>query len=455
MATQRDSVTLPIGLAPVPDPSPLAALLQYEAGVRRQDSVAELIYHTANETRRIVHYDQMFVMRQVRMGDGFQVVGTSSLAVVDRNAPLIQAVERAISIRCRDAGLHEAYDFEGKTLGDDPAIIEYPFSSWYWQPMIDREGMAFAAMLIVRDTGLSNGEAFRLNRVAETTAHSWRALTRDKPVSRLRKPLRNEKRALAVLLIIGLLWPVRMTAIAPAEIVPTRPYVLAAPFAGVISRILVAPNAQVKAGQPLFSFDDVKLRNEMAVATERLGIARTRVEQSTSATFGEASQSREISIMRAEYDLALAEYNYAREVLAKSLVTAPRAGMVIYGDRRDWEGRAVNVGDPVMQVADPRAVDIRIDLPAAEQMALKPGDDVRVWLDAQPLWAIDARIETASYQARPTANGILAFAVTAKSIGTPPRIGSRGSAKLYGQWVPFIYSILKRPISSVRQYIGL
>ena len=159
--------------------------------------------------------------------------------------------------------------------------------------------------------------------------------------------------------------------------------------------------------------------------------------------------------MRAEFDVAQADYNYARDVMAKSQIIAPRSGMALYSDRRDWEGRAVNVGDPIMQVADPRDVTFRIDLPAAEQMALKSGGAVKVWLDAQPLWAVSGRIETASYQARPTAENILAFAITAKPTGSVPRIGSRGKAKVYGEWVPLCYALLKRPISSLRQFIGL
>jgi hypothetical protein len=55
----------------------------------------------------------------------------------------------------------------------------------------------------------------------------------------------------------------------------------------------------------------------------------------------------------------------------------------------------------------------------------------------------------------PSRFGVLAFAVTAKPMGEAPRIGSRGTAKLYGQWVPFAYSIFRRPIASVRQFFGI
>ena len=175
----------------------------------------------------------------------------------------------------------------------------------------------------------------------------------------------------------------------------------------------------------------------------------------TSAAFANAEQAREIGPLQAELELAQADFAYARDIMGKSQIKAPKSGMAIYSDRRDWEGRAVNVGDAILQIADPKDIAYRIDLPTKEQMRLEPGASVKVWLDAQPLWALDGTIENASYLARPTADGILAFAVTAKPVGGAPRIGSRGTAKLYGQWAPFIYTILRRPIASARQYLGI
>ena len=60
-----------IARAVPPEQASLAALLQYEAEVRRQPTEAELVYHVANESRRIVAYDQMFVLRHARIGDGY------------------------------------------------------------------------------------------------------------------------------------------------------------------------------------------------------------------------------------------------------------------------------------------------------------------------------------------------------------------------------------------------
>ncbi|MEL7217616.1 MAG: HlyD family secretion protein, partial [Pseudomonadota bacterium] len=166
-------------------------------------------------------------------------------------------------------------------------------------------------------------------------------------------------------------------------------------------------------------------------------------------------ETADIAIMQAEVEVAEAEYEYASQLAGQSEIKAQLDGMVLFSDRRDWEGRAVNVGEPIMQVVNPDKTMIRIDLPAAEQMSLEQGGAVKMWLDSQPLWAVDAELQTASYQARQTPEGVLAFALTATIESGNPRIGSRGTAQVYGQWVPFIYSVLRRPISAIRQFVGI
>jgi multidrug resistance efflux pump len=458
MASRPDSTpTVLIQRGPSPDPASLAALLQYEGEIRRQVSVAELRYFIANETRKLLTYDQMFILVQARVGAGWHVVTASSLATIDRNAPLVQATQRIVVALGTESDLKRGHDFEPAALAgpDAGTISEYPFRNWRWQPLIDGDGNAFAGLIIARSAPFREAEIARLERIAETASHSWRALSGGRPVRRIRGFGAKEKRGVAVALIGLALVPVQLTALAPVEVVAARPFVIAAPFAGVVSSISVPPNTSVKMGQLVMTFEDVKLRNELALAAEKLGVAAARVDRSASAAFGATEESREIAINQAELKLAQAEYDYARDLLNKSRVTAPRDGIVIYTDRRDWEGRAVNVGEAILQVADPRAVEFRADLPAKEQMRLAPGDHVRVWLDAQPLWAIEAQLDRASYQARMTPENVLAFAVTARPVdGKPPRIGSRGTAKIYGRWVPLSYALLRRPIASLRQSIG-
>jgi multidrug resistance efflux pump len=438
------------------DQSSLAALLQYEAEVRRQPTEIELLYHVANESRRIVGYDQMFVLRRARAGGGFHVVTASSVAVVDRTAPLVAFVEATIARIAKDAKDQgaQAFDAAGYVRDGEDILDDYPFHAWHWQPLADAGEAVFGGLLFVRTTSFSDGEAFRAQRIAETVGHSWRALTGGQPVKRIKSIGKRERIGIAIALTVLALFPVQMTALAPVEVVAARPFVITAPFAGVVARLEVAPNTAVRKGQPLIQFEDTKLRNELDIAAEKLGVARARVERASTAAFGAAQESREIAITRAEFELAQADHAYAADMLAKSRILAPRDGMAIYTDRREWEGRAVNTGEAIMQVVDPGDTSLRIDLPAPEQLALDAGSPVKVWLDSQPLWSIDARLEQASFQARMTPENVLAFALSAKPVGGAPRIGSRGTARVYGHWVPLIYSLLKRPLSSARQYFG-
>ena len=181
-----------IARAVPPEQASLAALLQYEAEVRRQPTEAELVYHVANESRRIVAYDQMFVLRHARIGDGYHVIAASSLSVVDRNAPLIAFIEASLSRL--DVSQPQAFDAAAYAKPGEDALDDYPFHAWHWQPMRDGDGVVFAGLLIARTEPLREGEAFRVGRIAETVEHSWRALAGGKPVKPVKKLGKRERR---------------------------------------------------------------------------------------------------------------------------------------------------------------------------------------------------------------------------------------------------------------------
>jgi hypothetical protein len=257
-----------------PKPGGLAELLRFEGDVRRQGTVDELVYFVANESRSLIEYDQMFVLRRAMVRDGFAVHAASSLSLIDRNAPLIQAIEKAA-----DSFGDSPQAVDAATLSDDGAIADYPFHAWAWAPLKGRDNAPFAGLLLARSTPWTDNETIRLSRMAETVGHSWLALTGGKPVRRFVKLDSKTKRWIAAALLLGALFPVQMTALAPVEVVAAQPFVVSAPYSGVIARVDVAPNAMVKAGQPVLTFEDIKVRNEMQQASEKLSVARAKVER--------------------------------------------------------------------------------------------------------------------------------------------------------------------------------
>ncbi|MNJ03472.1 hypothetical protein D3C73_1637900 [compost metagenome] len=66
-----------------------------------------------------------------------------------------------------------------------------------------------------------------------------------------------------------------------------------------------------------------------------------------------------------------------------------------------------------------------------------------------------AQLERAAYEAQTTAAGQLAYRLDATFVEASPRIGLRGTAKLYGERAPLAYYLLRRPLAALRQGLGL
>ena len=77
-----------------------------------------------------------------------------------------------------------------------------------------------------------------------------------------------------------------------------------------------------------------------------------------------------------------------------------------------------------------------------------------MFLSVKPLTPVDAHLVETSYQAvLSPINGVASYRLRAAldESGTSARIGLRGTAKLYGNWVVFGYYVLRRPLASLRE----
>jgi hypothetical protein len=71
--------------------------------------------------------------------------------------------------------------------------------------------------------------------------------------------------------------------------------------------------------------------------------------------------------------------------------------------------------------------------------------------------SIPAVLTQASYEAELTPENILAYRILADFTDTDdmPRIGLQGTAKIYGERITLFFYLFRRPIATLRQYIGL
>jgi biotin carboxyl carrier protein len=441
---------------------PALRLLQHEADIRSQGNEVALAFHLVNRCGDLVPLGQTVMLQRQGALSSLRATAISSLPDVDRTAPLIQALEHLVNQLDQAAGperpLLQTASLDqaelGRQLGEQDTT---PFAQAIWMPLKDREGRVDAGVLFCRACAFSQGELTLLKRLTDTYAHAGAALPVERRFARL-SPITRKRAMIGLLASVGICCiPVRLNVMAPCEVIAAEAFVLTAPISGVVKRILVAPNSAVNEGQPLLQFEDIQARNDMILAQQKLVVAQARDTRTAASAFKDATAAHEITTAQAELELARLSHAYAKEVMERSTVTTPTSGVVIYTDRRDWEGRPVQVGEEILQVADPRRVAYRIDLPTGNTIPLQPGGAVSIHLDRAPLGGLSAVLNSISYSPRALPGGQSAYTVIAKPTEgeAPPRIGTRGTAQLYGERVPLIVQVLKRPLASARQFIGI
>ena len=165
---------------------------------------------------------------------------------------------------------------------------------------------------------------------------------------------------------------------------------------------------------------------------------------------------RDLAVAEAELDLAQAELDHATARARKATVRAPLSGLAVFQKRSEWQGRPVSLGERVMELADPGQVALRVDLATGDAIDLTAGDRVRLFSDADPLNPLEGEIVRSAYRASPKADGTLVFPahVRLADASNVPRIGTRGTAQLYGAHVSLGYFLFRKPIAAVRQWLG-
>ena len=434
-----------------------STFIQLEASARQADSVEALRYTMVNEMRRLVPYRQAALI----IGGGGEPVrleATSGVAVLERDAPFARWLARVAARLSErdDAGTVHLVTPDKVAPPEREDWKEWAPANVLWVPLLTRDGVAVGALWLARDQEWQDSEAVMLERLAGCYAHAWRALTGN-PRRLLRPDARRSlKIAVPVVMLLALAIPVRQSALAPAEIVATAPLAVSAPIDGVIARFRVKPNQPVKAGEPLFEFDDTTLRNQAEVADRTLGVAQAELRQATQGAMVDKKAAAQMALSDAQVKLRQTELDYARTMLGRILVVAERDGIAVFTDENDWIGRPVVTGQRILQIADPAHTELSVSLPVRDAIALTPGAPVDLFLDVEPLSPKPATLTSASYEAEMTPAGALSYRVRAAFPPDlpPPRIGLQGTAKIYGERVPLALYLFRRPLAALRQTLG-
>jgi len=393
----------------------------------------------------------------------------SGVVQAEANAPYVQwldRVARELAVRNAQAGALDA-SLLPQALADE-------WAAWLpahglWLPMAadaPGPGPVAGGLLLARDTPWQAAEIALMAEWMDIWRHAWFARQPRQGLSwpLLKQAVRGQsgepwwKQARlrwAAALALALAIPVRLSVLAPGELVPADPTVIRAPLEGVIASFAVKPNETVQSGQALFAFDDAPLRSRLEVAQQALLSAEAEYRQSAQLAVTEAKSKAQLALLMGKVEERRAEADYLRGQLERSRVVAPRDGIVMFDDPSEWIGKPVTTGERILRVAAPGDAEIEAWLAVGDAIPLAPDTPVRLYLNANPMLPVSATVRYVAHDAVQRPDGSYAYRVRARlDTRTDQRVGLKGTAKLSGEWVPLVYWIVRRPLAAVRQTIG-
>ncbi|MDJ0957837.1 MAG: HlyD family efflux transporter periplasmic adaptor subunit [Arenicellales bacterium] len=463
MTRQAVKATVPFGTAETVDhESSLTELISLERAARQATSVEQLAFVAVNQTHRLVDYYQCLLWRLSPEGK-IRIQSISGVSEIDRHSPAGLSLQRLVKTIFQRQNASNICQINRDQI---PTKMQQEWDEWLpaqglWCPFIRPTGETFAGLMITRDAAFEQREIDLLAPLLEAYEHAWNALeTRNKAVlgGLLSLWRRRYLRIAALAILIGVLvLPMRESALAPAEVIPDQAVMVSAPVKGVIKEFHIRPNELVNVGQLLFSLDDTEFKSRYEIAAKSLEVARADYLRSAQKSFSDAESKSEVELLRVRVEEKQLEKDYSELLLQRTNVRADQSGIAVFADANDWIGRPVEIGERILMLADPEQAEVRIWLAVEDSINLEPGSEVQVFLNTDPTSPLTAKIRQTSYQPSKTAEGNLAFPLKAElePAQEMPRIGLKGTAKVYGESVSVFYYLIRRPLSALRQTLGI
>jgi multidrug resistance efflux pump len=438
---------------------PAVNLLQFQRKLQQAKSLREAMFVAVNDSFDIFRFSQA-VFWQYDFRRRIHIGSVSALAEVTGNTPYSQWLISVIDWLL----VNKPGAVASCTYSDLPDSLAEDGSEWMHDSIIhcrlhSPEGEVIGGILFHREEHFTDAE----RALAEWTAQSagfalwgWRQDSRN--VRKFMQKRSTKAILLGLLITIGVLafMPVRLSALAPAEITPVKPLPITSPVEGVVGRIVVQPNQEVRADQVLVELEDTSIRNRLAVAIKGLDTARADYQRAANKAFSDEPSRAELVVLDSRAREKAAEVSYLTDLLTRLRITAPQGGIAIFSDAEDWRGRPVQPGERIMTVANPARIGVTVYVPPQDAVQLSVGGEVTLFLDTAPLAPLKATIVQTSYETTAMPDNTLAYIVKASlpiSEGFP-RIGLRGTAKVYGEKVSLGYYLLRKPIIFLRKSLG-
>jgi len=437
----------------------IARLISLEKKTREAKSKDELNFIVVNETREIIDYTTSFLLLKSAT-DKFHINAISDIASIDRTAPLVTFVESIINHKTKkDLKEIESIDleqFSKKIKKQKPKNIpQYLLCIPIFSPQRGLQGY----LLLARNKNFNDNENELVQHLSRTYGHAYNTFLANFSIKNfLNKNFTGKKRWIAIsVFILIFLFPVRMTSTAPVEVVAKNPFLITSPFDGVVKKIIANNNDQTKPGDLLVLLEDIDLSNEFNLAKQSLQVAEKELLRTRQSSFTDNEQKSRLAELVAQVDLKRVELKSAERKLKNSKIYSEKKGVVIVDRKSDWQGKPVAVGEKILTIADPNNIEFLIWLPVKDSIVINQDANTNIFLDINPMSSYKGNIIRSTYEPELSPEEVLSYKLISSFKGNrdTPRIGLRGTAKVYGNRTILFYYLFRKPITFIRQLIGI
>jgi multidrug resistance efflux pump len=450
----------------------LATLLVLQDQVKKLKNLKEFGYFVTNETHRLLHFNTAFLWQKWELFD-LHLLAQSEIGEVDQQTPTNQWVKSLIkellsqktAMQIQALSFEKPSDTESKGTDSSVVLSKELLTAWpeilpkyiIWSPFLDVADEISGGLILFRDHEFTEQETRMFGWLASNYQYTWQFFTKSKMIM-FRKLFRKRNNLIigSIILLAFLLFPIRLSVVSSATVGAKDPALINAPIAGIIKEFLVKPGDVVKKDQLLVILDKKDIQNSLEVNQKKLLLTEAKLRSANTQGYDKAETRSEIPLLEADAAINKAEIDYTKTILGKTDIVSPIDGIVVFDSKEDWVGQPVQAGENIMTIANPSHVELKIALPISELIDLEVGSPGKFYVYGQ-FSEVPVRLIALGYNARLMPNKTLAYPFVADFVDpkTIPRLGSQGTVRLYGHYVPMVYYLFRRPFQAVRQFLGI
>lgn len=443
----------------------ISKLIQLEHNLKQYENISQIYYAIVNQTREFVEYEQA-VLVSPNINGKLKTDAISDVATVDSTSLFVQIINEL------SQNLYKKYNNEkievlninsdiDETLKKE--LVSYTPSNVVWIPLKTYKNSIEIEyyLLLFRKNPFDKKELEVLNFLSQSYSHflfAHRKCSFLKFMQKFHIKSKYIKYSFLVLVLLMFL-PVNMSVLAPFEVQAKKPFVVTSAIEGVIDEITVESNDKVTKGQLLVKMKQNDLQNHYEIRRRKLNTSKAKLHTLKQASFYDSEKKSQITQLEMDVKLAQAELNFAKSKLDKTMIYSKNDGIAIINNSSEWIGKPIVTGEKIFLIAKEEIVEVKIMLNVSDTIFLQKDADIKLFFDNTVFQSWDAKISYIAYKPELTPEGVLSYKIIAdftniKKNEVVPKIGLRGTAKIYSNKVSLFFYLFRKPITSLRQWLA-